>query len=139
MLAGDTFTVARNFLDKIRSHTCTMSGRVLGMEPSSCVATVRREFKPHRRSRGEINRTRGVVTTHSGDLCTQTRRPVIYFQHIITRFRVKLKELHFDAVATGYCNTPGASLVVEIIVGVLRTRKASGQTSIPGRGTSCEK
>ena len=105
-----------------------MNGRVVGMESSSCVATVRREFKPHRRSRGEINRTRRVLTTHSCDLCTWTWRPVIYLQHIITSFRVKLKELHFDAVATGYCNTPGASLVVWIIVGVLRTCKASIET-----------
>ena len=112
---------------------------VVSMEPSSRSATIRREFKPQGRSRGGINRTRRVSTTHCGESSAWIWRPVIYTQQIITTFRVKLIKLQLDAVATGHCNTPGAFLVVWVVAGVIRTCKASGETPIFGQRTSCKK
>ena len=137
VLAGYTIAVARHFLDKIRSHTCTMDRRVVGMESFPSVANIRRKFKPQGRSRGRVNSTR-MLTTDRGDLNTGTWRAVKDLQRIITAYGVKRIEHHFDAVATGYRNTPGASLVVWIIVGVLRTCKASEETSTLRQGTSCK-
>ena len=114
-------------------------GRVVGMKPSLCDATIRQEFKPQGRSRGVIARTRqGVSTTHGGDLCSWTWMAVIYLQPIITSFRVKLVKHQLNAVATGHRDTPAASLAVRIIVGVPRTCEATVETSIYGRGTSCK-
>ena len=138
-IADDTSPVTWHYI-KIRSHTWMESnGRVVGMKPSLCVATIRQEFKPQGRSRGVIPRTRWEVsTTHGGDLCTGTWRAVIYLQQIITTFRVKLVKHQLNAVATGHRDTPAASLAVRITVGVPRTCDASVDTSIFGRGTSCK-
>ena len=135
-----TFSVERHFVEKIRPHTwMRSSSRVVGMKTSPGAATIWREFKPQGRSRGQINKTRRVSTTHCGELSAWIWRPVIYLQQIITKFRVKLIKHQLDAVATGYCDTPGASLVVRIIAGVLGTRKAPSETPIFGQRTSCKK
>ena len=51
----------------------------------------------------------------------------------------KLIKHQLDAVATGYCDTPGAYLVVRIIVWVIGTCKASSETPIFGHKGHPEK
>ena len=123
--------------DKVRIDTIRtrlLSGCVGCMESFCSDTPVRCELKPQRRSTRLVGGAR-QETTQGHQHIAWIGSAIVDFQNIGISLRVEFIEYNQYAIVTGYCDTPGTSLLVWVNDWIARAGKVPRVTSILITGT----
>ena len=110
-------------------RTRLLSGYVGCVETFFSVTSVRCELEPQRRSTGAVGGARQIPTQGRQHIAW-IGGAIVNFQNIVIFHRVEFIKCNQYAIVTGYCDTPGTSLLVWVVDWIVRAGEVPRMTSI---------